>query len=59
MFARVSMVENPARHCACFDIFISSHYLLRDSHEKNFKAFGIKRDCRTVNGPLRLLKTVE
>ena len=56
--ALLSIVENPACHSVYFDNLFT-HYLLRDLHEKNFKALGTIREGRTMNCPLRPSKSVE
>ena len=50
--ALLSIVENPACHCVCFDNFFTSDYLLRDLHKKNFRALGTIREGRTTKCPL-------
>ena len=55
----LSIVENPACHCVYFDILITSYYLLRDLHEKNFKAFETKREGRTIKCPMQSSKSVK
>ena len=45
---RLSIVENPACHCVYFDNFFASYYLLRDLHQKNFRALGTTREGRTM-----------
>ena len=57
--ALLSIVENPACHCVYFDNYFTSYYLLRDLHEKNFKALATIREGRTIEYPLRPLKSVE
>ena len=49
----LSIVENPACHCAYFDNFFTSYYLLRDLHKKNFRALGTIREGCTIKCPLR------
>ena len=41
-----------ACHCVYFDNFFTSYYLLRDLHEKNFKALRNIREGRTMKCPL-------
>ena len=53
MSALLSIVENLACHCVYFDNFFTSYYLLRDLHEKNFRAVGTIRKDRTIKCPLR------
>ena len=48
----LSIVENPACHCVYFDYFFTSYYLLRDLHEKNFRALETTREGRTTKCPL-------
>ena len=55
----LSIVEDPACHCVYFDRFFTSYSLLRDLHEKNFKALGTIRKNRTMKCPLRLSKAVD
>ena len=57
--ALLLIVENPACHCVNFGKFFTSYYLLRNLHEKNFKALGTIREGRTKKCPLRLSKSVE
>ena len=49
----LSIVEDPACHCVYFDRFFTSYSLLRDLHEKNFKALGTIRENRNMKCPLR------
>ena len=55
----LSIVEDPACHCIYFDRFFTSYSLLRDLHEKNFKALGAIRENRTMKCPLRPSKAVD
>ena len=55
----LSMVEKPACHRVYFDNFFTSYLLLRDLHEKSFKALGTTRENRTMQCPLRPSKSVE
>ena len=55
----LSIVENLACHCVYFDKFFTSYSLLRDLHEKNFKALGTIRENRTMKYPLRPSKAVD
>ena len=59
MSALLSIVENPACHCVYLDNFFTSYYLLRDLHEKNFRALGTIREGRTIKCPLRPSKSVK
>ena len=55
----LSVVENPACHCVCFDNFFTSYFLLRDLHEKDFRALGTICEYRAMKCPLRPSKKVE
>ena len=57
--ALLSIVENPACHCAYFDNFFTSFCLLRDLHKKNFMALGTIREGGTMKCLLQPLKSVE
>ena len=57
--ALLSIVENPACHCAYFDNFSTSFYLLRYLHKKNFRALGTIREDYITKCPLRPSKSVE
>ena len=59
MSALLSIVENPACHCAYFDNFSTSFCLLRYLHKRNFRALGTIREDRTTKCPLRPSKSVE
>ncbi|GFS85105.1 piggyBac transposable element-derived protein 2 [Trichonephila clavipes] len=49
----LSRVESPDKHEIFFDNFVSSHKLLTELSEKNFKATGTIRDNRTGRCPLK------
>ena len=55
----LSKVENPSCHCAYFDNFFTSYYILQDLHEKNFRALGSICEDRPMKCPLRPSKRVE
>ena len=59
MYNLLSFVEKPACHCVYIDNFFTSYLLLRDLHEKGFKALGTIRKNRTMKCPLRPSKYVE
>ena len=46
------IVENPACYCVYFDNIFTSCYLLRDLHERNFRALGTICEGRTTKCPL-------
>ena len=48
----LSIVEKSACHRVYFDNFFTSYLLLRDLHEKGFKALGTIRENRTTKCPL-------
>ena len=56
--ALLLIVENPACHCVYFDNFFT-YYLLRDLHEKNFRALRTIREGSTIKCPMRPLKNIE
>ena len=55
----LSIVEKPACHRVYFDNFLTSFLLLRDLHEKDFKALRTIRKNRTLKCPLKLSKYVK
>ena len=57
--ALLSIAENPTCHRVYFDNFFTSCYLLRDLHEKNFRALETIHENRTMKCPLRPSKAVE
>ena len=57
--ALLLIVGNPTCHCVYFNNFFTSYYLLRDLHEKNFRALGTIRENRTIKCFLRPSKAVE
>ena len=52
VFALLSIVETLACLCVYFDNFFASYYLLRDLHEKNFRALGTIFEGCTMKCPL-------
>ena len=59
VFALLSIVKNPACHCVYFDNFFTFYYLLRDLHEKNFRALGTICENRTMKCSLGPSKSVK
>ena len=55
----LSIAEKPACHRVYFDNLFTSYLLLRDLHEKGFKALRTICKTRTMKCPLRTSKSLE
>ena len=55
----LSKVDNPSFRVVYFDNFFTSHLLLVELREKDFRATGTIRDARTTNCPSKPAKKID